>query len=174
MYEHASPRIYIYICNMYIHISHTSLYVYTVFFEWVKHDGFRLRCVNISCLPQTRHEHRHDGQRGAALLVQISCACKSQDHIFQKGRFSTVVCSSRVSNTSKVGILRVYIYLYIYIYIFMIVIRMRLCCPAEIPAGAIRCVGSNIDGHALRGSSHFANDAEPLCDPLTMHLHKTF
>ena len=51
----------------------------------------------------------------------------------------------------------------------MIVIRMRLCCPAEIPAGAIRCVGSNIDGHALRGSSHFANDAEPLCDPLYNH-----
>ena len=38
----------------------------------------------------------------------------------------------------------------------------------------IRCVGSNIDGHALRGSSHFANDAEPLRDPLTTHLHKTF
>ena len=169
---------------VYTYITYISLYIYSVdrFFEWVKHDGFRLRCVNISCLPQTRHEHRHDGQRGAALLVQISCACKSQDHIFQKGRFSTVVCSSRVSNTSKVGILRVYIYilvyiyvsLYTYIYIFMIVIRIRLCCLAEIPAGAIRCVGSNIDGHALRGSSHFANDAEPLCDPLTMHLHKTF
>ena len=106
----------------YIYTYHTHLYIYTVLTDSSNGssmtDGFRLRCVNISCLPQTRHEHRHDGQRGAAPLVQISCACKSQDHILQRGRFSTVVCSSRVSNTSKVGILRIYICIYIYIYVF--------------------------------------------------------
>ena len=126
------------------------------------------------------NSHRLDSHHGAAPLysadivrMQISgsytskrqfldCCVFLKGEQHQQGRHPTCIYIY----------LYIYIYesLYTYIYIFMIVIRIRLCCLAEIPAGAIRCVGSNIDGHALRGSSHFANDAEPINHALAQNV----